>query len=69
MVALLDVPTVYVSGMLVDVFGDPMLDRMHHEIELRCRLPNLRGLRTIEEEEPCPSLVGAAALTSVPRRV
>lgn len=67
--ALLDVTTVFVSGGLVDVFGDPMLERMQHELGQRARLPHLRELRTIEEDEPCAGLVAAAALTNVPHRV
>jgi glucokinase len=67
--ALLDVRTVYLSGSLVDVFGEPMLDSMRQEISARSRLPGLADLRTIVVNDPAPSLIGAAALTRSPSGV
>lgn len=62
MAAILDVRTVFVSGNVIDVLGDPMLEAMHREIALRCRLQSLSGLRVIEPHERIAPLVAAAAL-------
>jgi glucokinase len=64
--ALLDVRTVYLSGPIVDVFGEPMLDSMRNEISARSRLPGLADHLTILVSDPAPSLIGAAALTRSP---
>ncbi|NND74401.1 MAG: ROK family protein [Ilumatobacter sp.] len=60
--AILDVRTVFVSGNVIDVLGDPMLAAMHREIALRSRLQSLTGLEVIEPHERIAPLVAAAAL-------
>ena len=67
--ALLDVTTVYFSGVLVDVFGDPLVESMRRELAARSRLPALSALRTVESLGSASSLVAAAALTRVPSRI
>lgn len=67
--ALLDVRTVYLSGPVVDVFGEAMIVTMRHEIGIRSRLPWLADLRTIVVADPTPGLIGAAALTRSPSRI
>ena len=42
--ATLDVTTVFLSGNVIDVLGDPMLESMHRELAARSRLKNLSGL-------------------------
>lgn len=62
MAATLDVRTVFVSGNVIDVLGDPMLEAMHRELTDRSRLLSLAGLRVIEPHEQIAPLVAAAAL-------
>ncbi len=62
MAAMLDVRTVFVSGNVIDVLGDPMLAAMHRELALRSRLASLTGLQVIEPHERIAPLVAAAAL-------
>lgn len=62
MCATLDVTTVFLSGNVVDVLGDPMLEMMHRELAVRSRLPSLNTLSVIEPHERIPPLVAAASL-------
>ena len=62
MCAMLDVTTVFLSGNVVDVRGDPLLESMHREIASRARLTTLSQLRVIEPHERIPPLVAAASL-------
>ena len=60
--ATLDVTTVLLSGNVIDVLGDPMLESMHRELAVRSRLKNLSGLRVIEPHERLSPLTAAASL-------
>lgn len=60
--ATLDVTTVFLSGNVVDVLGDPMLEAVHRELAVRSRLKSLAGLHIIEPHERIPPLTAAAAL-------
>lgn len=62
MVAILDVTTVFVSGNVVDVLGDAMLEAAHREVQARSRLLSLAGLRIVEPHEQITPLVAAASL-------
>ena len=69
--AAFDVSTFVLSGVVVDTFGDVMLDTMRREIAARLRLPHLSGLQVVEPSGFVQPLVGAAALagSSGPREV
>lgn len=60
--AAFDVSTFLLSGTVVDTFGDPMLDSMRRELELRSHLPHLTDLRVIEPSGFVQPLTAAAAL-------
>ncbi len=60
--AAFDVATFVVSGVVVDTFGDRLLDTMRREVAARLRLPHLAGLQVIEPPAFVQPLVGAAAL-------
>lgn len=60
--AIVDVPTVFLSGNVVDVLGDPMLDMMRREIAARSRLQSLRAVQVIEPHERISPLIAAASL-------
>ena len=60
--AAFDVSTFVLSGVVVDTFGDAMLDTMRREIAARLRLPHLAGLQVVEPSGFVQPLVGAAAL-------
>jgi glucokinase len=60
--AAFDVSTFVLSGVVVDTFGDAMLDTMRREIAARVRLPHLAGLQVVEPSGFVQPLVGAAAL-------
>ena len=60
--AAFDVSTFVLSGVVVDTFGDAMLDTMLREIAARLRLPHLAGLQVVEPSGFVQPLVGAAAL-------
>ena len=60
--ATLDLTTVFLSGNVIDVLGDPMLESMHRELAVRSRLKNLSGLRVIEPHERLSPLTAAASL-------
>ncbi len=69
--ASFDVSTFVLSGVVVDTFGDAMLDTMRREIAARMRLTHLTGLQVVEASGFVQPLVGAAALVgpSGPARV
>ena len=60
--AMMDVDRFYVSGGVVDVFGDQMLDVCRNEIRLRSKMSFLAGLQVIEPVEHSSSIVASAAL-------
>jgi len=60
--AVFDVTTVFISGGVVDTFGDPMLESMRREIGIRSRLESLSGLRVLEPSGLIQPLVAAAAV-------
>ncbi|HUS42506.1 MAG TPA: ROK family protein [Ilumatobacteraceae bacterium] len=60
--AAFDVSTFVLSGVVVDTFGDAMIDTMRREIAARLRLPHLAGLQVVEPSGFVQPLVGAAAL-------
>jgi hypothetical protein len=60
--AVFDVSTFVLSGVVVDTFGDPMLDVMRREIGARLRLAHLAELQVVEPSGFVQPLVGAAAL-------
>ena len=60
--AVFDVSTFVLSGVVVDTFGDVMLDTMRRELGARMRLPHLAGLQVVEPSGFVQPLVGAAAL-------
>ncbi|MEL6893723.1 MAG: ROK family protein [Actinomycetota bacterium] len=62
MAAMLDVDRFYVSGGVIDVFGDALLDTCRDEIRLRSKLGPLAGLQVIEPVEHVSPIVAAAAL-------
>lgn len=60
--AIVDVTTFFVSGTVIDTFGDAMLTTTRREVRDRARLANLAGLRVEEPDHGIPPLVAAAAL-------
>ena len=60
--AVFDVTTVFVSGVVVDTFGDELLDAARHEVGMRSNLDHLAGLEIREASGFVQPLVGAAAL-------
>jgi glucokinase len=60
--AAFDVSTFLLSGTVVDTLGDPMLDAMRRELELRSHLPHLVDLQVIEPSGFVLPLTAAAAL-------
>jgi glucokinase len=64
MCAMVDVDTVFVSGGVIDAFGDLLLDTARKELRTRSRLRNLEHLTIIEPVEHIAPLVRAAALAS-----
>jgi glucokinase len=60
--AAFDVSTFVVSGVVVDTFGDALLDTVRREAASRLRLPHLAGLQVVEPSGFVQPLVGAAAL-------
>jgi len=60
--AIVDVSTVFITGSVVDTFGDPLLEAVHREVMLRSRLSHLGGFSLVELSGPVQPLVGAAAL-------
>lgn len=62
MCATVDVDTVFVTGGVIDAFGDQLLAVARRELLTRTRLSNLSGLRLIEPVEHISPLSRAAAL-------
>ncbi|MEP1126231.1 MAG: ROK family protein [Ilumatobacter sp.] len=62
MCATVDLDTVFVTGGVIDAFGDQLLDVARRELHTRTRLPNLDGLRLVEPVEHIGPLLRAAAL-------
>ncbi len=60
--ALIDVTTFFVSGAVIDSFGDPLLATARREIGERARLPTLSAIRLVEPDHGIAPLVAAAAL-------
>ena len=60
--AAFDVSTFLLSGTVVDTLGDPMLDAMRRELELRSHLPHLVDLQVIEPSGFVLPLTATAAL-------
>lgn len=60
--AAFDVSTFVLSGVVVDTFGDAMLDTMRRELAARLRLAHLAALQVVEPSGFVQPLVGAAAL-------
>jgi hypothetical protein len=56
------VATVFLSGNVIDVLGDPLLESLHRELAVRSRLTNLSGLQVIEPHERLSPLTAAASL-------
>jgi glucokinase len=67
--AIFDVTTVFITGSVVDTFGDPLLDSIHREVMLRSRLPNLEAFALVELSGAVQPLVAAASLAQrIPTR-
>lgn len=64
--AMVDVDTVFVTGGVLDAFGDQLLAVARRELQTRSRLPNLAALTIVEPVEHISSLVRAAALVLGP---
>jgi len=60
--ATFDVDTVFVTGGVIDAFGDQLLDVARRELLTRTRLPNLAGISVIEPVEHITPLIRAASL-------
>ncbi len=67
--AMVDVDTIFVTGGVIDAFGDTLLHVTRRELQTRSRLSNLADLSIVEPVEYISSLVRAASLvlgTSAP---
>ncbi len=62
--AIVDVSTVFITGSVVDTFGDPLLEAIHREVMLRSRLTHLGDFSLVELTDPVQPLVAAAALVA-----
>ena len=60
--AAFDVSTFVLTGVVVDTFGDAMLDAVRREVAARSRLPHLAGLAVVEPSGFVQPLTGTAAL-------
>lgn len=60
--ATVDVDTVFMTGGVIDAFGDQLLDVARRELLTRTRLPNLAGITVIEPVEHINPLLRAASL-------
>lgn len=65
--AMVDVDTVFVTGGVLDAFGDPVLDACRREIKRRSRLDFVADLKVIEPVEHISLLVRAASLAAEPQ--
>jgi glucokinase len=61
-VAVFDVPVVFLTGSVVDAFGDPFLETVQRELSQRSRLEHLSDLRIIELSEADQPLIAAASV-------
>ena len=50
--AIVDVSTVFITGSVVDTFGDPLVEAIHREVMLRSRLTHLAGFSLVELSDP-----------------
>jgi len=66
--AAFDVSTFLLSGTVVDTFGDPMLDALRRELDLRAHLSHLSPLAVIEASGFVQPLTSAAALIGTGQR-
>lgn len=64
--AVFDVTRFAIGGVVVDTFGDPMLDAMRRELGLRSRLEHLDGLVVEESSAYVSPVVAAAAVALQP---
>ncbi len=60
--AIVDVSTVFITGSVVDTFGDQLLEAIHREVMLRSRLTHLGAFALVELTDPVQPLVAASAL-------
>jgi hypothetical protein len=60
--AVFDVTTFFVTGSVVDTFGDAMLEPIRREVVHRSRLAHLRGLQVLELSGYNQPLVAAASV-------
>lgn len=60
--AMIDVDTTYVTGSVIDAFGDAVLDACRREITRRSRLTFVDDMKVIEPVEHISLLVRAASL-------
>jgi glucokinase len=60
--AVFDVTTFYVTGGVVDTFGDAVLEPMRREVALRSRLTHLSDLQVFELSGYNQPLVSAASV-------
>jgi glucokinase len=60
--AVFDVTRFAIGGVVVDTFGDPLIDAMQRELALRSRLEHLDGLVVEETSTYISPLVAAAAV-------
>lgn len=65
--AMVDIDTVFVTGGVLDAFGDPVLDACRREIQRRSRLDYVADLKVIEPVEHISLLVRAASLAVDPQ--
>lgn len=63
--AAFDLTTLFISGRIVDTFGDAMLDSMNREIAARAKLASLSGFQVREPTGLIQPLVAAAAVARV----
>lgn len=62
MCAMVDVDTVFITGNVIDAFGDHLLELARRELLTRSRLANLQGLTIVEPVEHITPLVRASTL-------
>ncbi len=61
-VAVFDVSTFFITGSVVDTFGDALLEAIHREVVLRSRLAHLSNLQVLELSGSNQPLVAAASV-------
>jgi len=64
--AMVDVSNVFVSGSVVDAFGDAVLDACRREVRLRAQLASLADIAIVEPVEHIAPLVAASSLVTSP---